>query len=148
VLAALQHAQWAANGLRVDSCAEYVYEKYYDYMQFKDAMAGRATRYPEIVRAAYDASEVVTAIGTRGTSGALLKMKEGLDLPVQAPESGYVVDVDPDSDCYFSWQRIRVDNVFHGMPMELADPAFAIVEELTHTLGSVLPDGDRARGAT
>lgn len=56
---------WAANGLNVASCDEYVYEKYYDFSLFEDTVlvaAGDA-------RAVFDAAYAPGAIGDRALSG-------------------------------------------------------------------------------
>jgi hypothetical protein len=105
--------QWAANGNRVASCREYVYEKYYDYARFEDGVVARHDDYPYLVDQAFTPPG---GIAERG----VLKMKEGLDMTVQAPEQGFVVPVGPDNDCYWSWTNLRLDNPFYAMPDQLA----------------------------
>lgn len=41
----LEKIAWDANGLTVTSCAEYVYESYYDFSVFEDAIAGLGNDY-------------------------------------------------------------------------------------------------------
>jgi hypothetical protein len=52
-LAAVQRAEWAANGLRVSSCAEYVYEKYYDYSLFEDATQSLGADWRAVFQVAF-----------------------------------------------------------------------------------------------
>ncbi len=52
LLAAAARAAWQANGTTVESCAEYVYEKYYDYSLYEDRVEALGGDY----RAAYEAA--------------------------------------------------------------------------------------------
>lgn len=49
----LAREAWDANGIRVDSCEEYVYEKYYDYSLFEDAAAALGEDYRAVFDIAY-----------------------------------------------------------------------------------------------
>ncbi len=113
---------WEANGDRVESCREYVYEKYYDYTRFEDAVAGRRDDPGYIAEVAFGDPADPTAIGSRVLNGDTLKMRDGYEIPVlQAPEWGYIVPAGPDGDCYSAWTTIRIDDVFAVMPEKLVD---------------------------
>lgn len=73
---------WNESGVTVDSCAEYVYEKYYDYSIFEDAAAHGGPDYRAIFNAAYatddgTGSVPATAIGTRGIANPVQYGKDG-----------------------------------------------------------------------
>jgi len=55
-LAAAARAAWEANGTRVDSCTEYVYEKYYDYSLYEDRVDALGGDYRAAYEAAYEGS--------------------------------------------------------------------------------------------
>jgi|GEM_PF-2890231 len=58
---------WEANGNTVDSCEEYVYEKYYDYTRFEDAAARAGLDNPrQIYNVAYGSAQASTSLGTLG----------------------------------------------------------------------------------
>lgn len=115
-------AQWNANGNRVASCREYVYERHYDYSLFEDAVAAHFSNPVAIVERLYGPATDAAALGTRGLGGASLKSKDGTGAPVQAPQQEYVVDIEPDGDCYQHWGKIFLDNVFAAMPREFLEP--------------------------
>lgn len=77
--------RWDANGVRVGSCAEYVFEKYYDYARFEDAVAGRCEDAAHVFAVAFDRAGGDTALGTRGAAGKPLRMKDGSEMTVQGP---------------------------------------------------------------
>lgn len=111
---------WNANGNKVASCREYVFEKYWDYAQFEDSVAARYAAYPYITETAFAAAGGPSALATRGADGGLMKMKDGSNMTLQGPEWGFIVPVGPDRDCYWTWGEIRLgDSVFVGMPKEL-----------------------------
>ncbi|NVJ24500.1 hypothetical protein HUW62_25060 [Myxococcus sp. AM011] len=68
-----QRTGWENSGNVINSCAEYVFEKYYDYSVFEDAIAAAGTDYRAIYNIAYGVAlngnpVPVSAIGTRGIS--------------------------------------------------------------------------------
>lgn len=77
-------AQWAANGSRVASCREYVYEKYLDDTRFEDAVAGRHDDFPYVYDVAFGPAAATTSIGSRVIAGQPLKMRDGSDMTVQS----------------------------------------------------------------
>lgn len=73
------------NGCAVDSCREYIYEKYFDWSRFEDAMATHAGDYRAIYNLAYstqaDGGHPPGAIGTAGLRGEPLLNRCGDPLP-------------------------------------------------------------------
>jgi hypothetical protein len=63
-----QRAAWDANGNNVNSCREYVYEKYYDYALFEDAIKGPGARARRVWDVAYGPADVRSSVGTRGVN--------------------------------------------------------------------------------
>lgn len=51
---ALARMSWDDNGVAVASCREYVYERFYDYSLFEDAIMGAGDDYRAIFEVAYD----------------------------------------------------------------------------------------------
>ncbi len=98
---ALARMAWEDNGIAVDSCREYVYERYYDYSRFEDAIMGLGDDYRSIFRVAYDEGTVrrlggrrrgdqpdlrvvpESAIGTRGIAGEPQTARDGALLEPQ-----------------------------------------------------------------
>jgi hypothetical protein len=62
----LQRAAWNLNGNAVESCREYIYEKYYDYTLFEDASKGPGANARRVWDVAYGPPEERSSIGTRG----------------------------------------------------------------------------------
>jgi hypothetical protein len=60
--------QWEQNGNRVDSCDEYVYERYYDYSLYEDDAAVLGTNY----RSLFDRNYARLADGVQSRSGMLV----------------------------------------------------------------------------
>ena len=115
--------QWDANGDLIESCQEYVYEAYYDYMRFEDYVITRFGDFPLIAQTAFGLGEM--AIGT-WLPDRLLKAKDGSNMRFQAPvEKGYIVDLDPNDpttfNCYgeSKWVTTAMDNPFFALPREL-----------------------------
>ncbi|ATB40507.1 hypothetical protein CYFUS_005956 [Cystobacter fuscus] len=87
-----QRAAWNANGNVIDSCNEYVYEKYYDYSVFEDAFVKLGNNYRAIFNTAYapavNGVTPASAIGTRGIVNPVLRGKDGTpftpNIPFQA----------------------------------------------------------------
>jgi len=79
-------AEWNANdsppNYRMDSCAEYVYEKYYDYSRFEDATRAAGADYRQFVDVAFGNQSTPSSIGTRALAGIGLRAKNGDSLPV------------------------------------------------------------------
>lgn len=76
--------QWDANGNRVASCREYVYEKYFEAARFEDAIAARHDDSPYVYDVAFGPVTATTSIGARVIAGQRLKMRDGYDMTVQA----------------------------------------------------------------
>jgi hypothetical protein len=76
-----QRDAWHASGTVVDSCSEYVYEKYYDYSVFEDALVKLGTNYRAIYDTAYAPAlwgiVPASAIGTRGIADPSQHAKDG-----------------------------------------------------------------------
>ncbi|MBJ6764703.1 hypothetical protein JGU66_28375 [Myxococcaceae bacterium JPH2] len=77
-----QRDAWNANGYALTSCNEYVYEKYYDYSVFEDAIVSRGNDYRGIYSVAYAMARApylppASAIGTRGISDPIQRGKDG-----------------------------------------------------------------------
>ncbi|MFY1830561.1 hypothetical protein ACN47A_31895 [Myxococcus fulvus] len=77
-----QRSNWEASGNVLNSCAEYVFEKYYDYSVFEDAIAAAGTDYRALYNIAYDVARngnpvPVSAIGTRGITSAIQRGRDG-----------------------------------------------------------------------
>ncbi|MET0403758.1 MAG: hypothetical protein ABW123_15215, partial [Cystobacter sp.] len=75
-----QRDGWNASGNVINSCSEYVYEKYYDYSVFEDAYVKKGNDYRAIYNLAYASSPrgvPASAIGTRGMQSPLLRGKDG-----------------------------------------------------------------------
>ncbi|MCC7384812.1 MAG: hypothetical protein IT384_23385 [Deltaproteobacteria bacterium] len=73
----LQHLAWEANGNAVGSCTEYVFEKYYDYNLFEQAIAPLGSDYRAVFNVAFDPDDTKpTSIGTRGANGSALPLNQ------------------------------------------------------------------------
>jgi len=110
---------WAGNGLRVRDCAEYVYEKYYDYSLFEDAIAGRVEDDPFITELAFGHPALSTSIAMRRLFTLELHSKNGNDLPqqdIRAPY-GWIPCTDDNRDAYYDLEGLR--NPFFLMPFTL-----------------------------
>ena len=92
VMAATRAAErqaWNANGNVVAECAEYVYEKYYDYSVFEDALRTPGQTPRGVWNVAYADAGFDSAIGTHGAlaefvGGSLvLRQKDDTALPVE-----------------------------------------------------------------
>ncbi len=75
------HPSWEANVNAIESCEEYVYEKYYDWQRFQDAVFLCKGDYSCI----YDVAFVMG--GAPGIASRMLKSKAGSDLQDQIPIS-------------------------------------------------------------
>lgn len=65
----LQRAIWNQNGDRVESCAEYVYESYYNYSRFEDAIRGMGNDYWRIWQTAFAYAPVAISRGLTREAG-------------------------------------------------------------------------------
>lgn len=94
-------AAWNANGVEVDTCREYVYEKYYDYSLFENAIQSLGHNWRAVFDIAYDLVQVQAdpdgigggpqpndpfsaprrAIGRRGVMGLPMKARDNSLLP-------------------------------------------------------------------
>lgn len=88
VLRSARLAQWDNNGPLVESCREYVYEKYYDYSLFQDRVRELCYDYRGIFDVAYEPATAGGriedwAIGTKRISGQPLRQKDNTPLVVQ-----------------------------------------------------------------
>lgn len=76
-----QRDTWNANGYVVDSCNEYVYEKYYDYSVFEDKAVTYGNNARSIYNTAYALSRVgappAYAIGSRALLDPIQRGKDG-----------------------------------------------------------------------
>ncbi|WIG94073.1 hypothetical protein [Myxococcus sp. SDU36] len=99
-LRALQLAGWDNSGTTVDSCQEYVHEKYYDYSVFEFATASVGTDYRRIHGLAFAAAPSggavpATAIGTRAIQDPVQRGKDGtpiqpaIQFPAGAPKNEF-----------------------------------------------------------
>lgn len=61
----LRRAQWENNGARVASCAEYVYERWYDYSTYEDAAAELGDDWRAIHDAAWDSGVLNTTLRSK-----------------------------------------------------------------------------------
>ncbi|MCY1074546.1 hypothetical protein [Archangium lansingense] len=91
---------WNANGYVVDSCREYVHEKYYDYTTFEDRFTTLGSDYRAIYNSAYAVGRLgfpapAYAIGTRGIADPVQRGKDGTPLnppitfPVDQPKNRF-----------------------------------------------------------
>jgi hypothetical protein len=83
---------WNANGNVVDSCREYVYEKYYDYTLFEDRATTLGTDHRAIFNTAYATGLwgfiPSYAIGSKGMVDPVLRGKDGTPFnpPISFPQ--------------------------------------------------------------
>jgi len=110
-------AAWDANGNRVESCAEYVYEKYYDYSRFQDAIVGRHTDAAYIVEQVFGPADEVAGIGSRVMDGEYLKMKDGSPGPIHAPAACVCSALDCGGS--YGGGPFALQNIFFGLPAGL-----------------------------
>jgi hypothetical protein len=86
---AAERQAWNGNGNVVAECAEYVYEKYYDYSVFEDALRTPGQTPRGVWDVAYADAGFDSAIGTHGAlaefvGGSLvLRQKDGTALPLE-----------------------------------------------------------------
>jgi hypothetical protein len=91
---------WNANGYVLGSCSEYVFEKYYDYSVFEDAIVGHGNDYRTIFNIAYAQARFgglvpASAIGTRALTDPIQRGKDGvafnppITFPQDQPKNGY-----------------------------------------------------------
>ncbi len=69
---------WDANGIAVESCREYAYEKFYDYSKWEDRTHYLGADARAKVLAAYDDEVLPWSIGTRMINGIKLRRKDGV----------------------------------------------------------------------
>lgn len=88
-----QRDAWNANGYVVDSCREYVHEKYYDYTTFEDRFTTLGSDYRAIYNAAYAMARYgyptpTYAIGTKGIADPVQRGKDGTPFnpPITFPQ--------------------------------------------------------------
>ncbi|RYZ44170.1 MAG: hypothetical protein EOO71_00425 [Myxococcaceae bacterium] len=97
---AQQRNGWNTSGNVINSCAEYVFEKYYDYSVFEDAISSAGSDHRAIYNVAYalaplGGSTPTSAIGTRGMSNAQQRGKDGtlitpaITFPSGAPKNQF-----------------------------------------------------------
>jgi hypothetical protein len=109
--------QWNANGNRVASCREYVFEKYYDYARFQDAVSARHDESRYVTEVAYGDSSDTRAIGTRSANGQRLRMRDGSEMDVQSPRGPVCYTVE---DCAsYGYPERELRNHFLAMPTQL-----------------------------
>lgn len=95
-----QRNAWNNSGNTVDSCREYVHEKYYDYSVFEDAISSAGTDYRKIFDIAYaqapsGGSVPASAIGTRSIADPVQRGKDGtpiqpaIQFPAGAPKNEF-----------------------------------------------------------
>lgn len=95
-----QRNAWNNSGNIVDSCREYVHEKYYDYSVFEDAISSSGTDYRKIFNIAYaqapsGGSVPASAIGTRSIADPVQRGKDGtpiqptIQFPSGAPKNEF-----------------------------------------------------------
>ncbi|NOK19687.1 hypothetical protein [Corallococcus carmarthensis] len=112
---------WNASGNVINSCAEYVFEKYYDYSVFEDAIASAGSDHRAIYSVAYaiaplGGSTPASAIGTRGVSSPQQRGKDGtlitpaITFPSGAPKNQFFT-VPPPSQGKVSVGAGSVDRV-------------------------------------
>ncbi len=100
LLRALQLASWDNSGTTIDSCQEYVHEKYYDYSVFEHATAALGTDYRRIHGLAFATAPAggavpSTAIGTRAIQDPVQRGKDGtpiqpaIQFPSGAPKNEF-----------------------------------------------------------
>ena len=111
---ALARLAWDDNGVAVASCREYVYERYYDYSLFEDAIMGLGDDYRSIFQVAYDEGAVrrmgdrrdaepdlravpLSAIGTRGIAG---EPQAARDDTLLEPQIAFPGEVQPKNGLY------------------------------------------------
>lgn len=89
-----QRNAWEANGDGVDSCKEYVHEKFYDYTAFEHRvlMAGGFNQHRAVVDIAFSGSSPATAerwaIGTRHLVDPAIRSRDGTASGVQVAFEG------------------------------------------------------------
>jgi hypothetical protein len=91
----LERAQWDADGEALTSCAEYVYEKFYEYAAFEDrvVLEGGFNEHRKVVDLAYTNAGGLAprwAIGSRHLQGQPITQRDGvtptgLAIPFEAP---------------------------------------------------------------
>ncbi|WP_253816731.1 hypothetical protein [Myxococcus xanthus] len=95
-----QRNAWNNSGNTVDSCREYVHEKYYDYSVFEDAISSSGTDYRKIFNIAYaqapsGGSVPASAMGTRSIADPVQRGKDGtpiqpaIQFPAGAPKNEF-----------------------------------------------------------
>lgn len=80
--------RWNENGPVIESCREYVYEKYYDYSLFQDRVRELCYDYRGVFDVAYEPATASGriedwAIGTKRLNGQPLRQKDNTPLEVQ-----------------------------------------------------------------
>lgn len=76
-LAANIYAFWHNNGTRVESCREYVYERFYDINEFQRRIKGRRDDYRRVFADAYGPAYNHWAVGSRHLNDSWLRGKDG-----------------------------------------------------------------------
>lgn len=96
----MQRSNWNSSGNTVNSCREYVHEKYYDYSVFEDAISSAGTDYRRVFDIAYaqapsGGSVPASAIGTRSIADPVQRGKDGtpiqpaIQFPSGAPKNEF-----------------------------------------------------------
>jgi len=73
-----RRSSWDANGVPVNSCREYIWEKYYDYSRFELAAAPTQNDPRELYNIAFGPPDGPQSIGSRAMAGIPLSQKNGL----------------------------------------------------------------------
>lgn len=68
---------WNANGTQIESCREYVYERFYDVNEFQRRIKGRRDDYRRVFEDAYGPAYNHWAIGSRHLNNPWLRGKDG-----------------------------------------------------------------------
>jgi len=75
----LMRSMWEASGNAVQSCREYIYEKYYDYSRFEDESRSNGDSPRARFNAAYGNMGDPWAIGTHAINGDELQRRDGVE---------------------------------------------------------------------
>jgi hypothetical protein len=90
-----EYAAWAASGTKVDSCREYVHERFYDVTEFTRVIAPKRNDHEAVYGIAFGPVSSSSSIGTRHIGDPRLRGKDGrvfgtMLAPQQRVKNGFV----------------------------------------------------------
>jgi hypothetical protein len=142
----IRHPAFEKNGNRMDSCAEYVYEKYYDYSRFDDAAKMCGNDFDCVYRVAFHSEQFQVGQNVKSTmpvpvtpaiARKVLRRRDGAKMKVELPLMPYT-----DLATGSTWDTIP-KNAYFAIPASVLEKATNAKKSPLKEIILRLKQGDR-----